>query len=88
MAGYAYYAQLPMALVRRFGGQHHGCVLLSGRAIAPKIALTLFLFPSLAKCGRGREAALQDARACLRSPLRRTPCIVSDERSFPSPVPR
>ncbi|AAW73674.1 conserved hypothetical protein [Xanthomonas oryzae pv. oryzae KACC 10331] len=53
-----------MALVRRFGGQHHGCVLLSGRAIAPKIALTLFLFPSLAKCGRGREAALQDAR-CL-----------------------
>ncbi|WP_237707352.1 NIPSNAP family protein [Xanthomonas oryzae] len=64
LADYEYYAQLRMALVTHFGGQHRGCVLLSKRATGPKIALTLFLFPSLANCGRSREAVLQDAR-CL-----------------------
>ncbi len=52
MAGDEHDARLRVALVTRLGGQHHGCVLLSETATAPKIALTLFLFPSLAKCGR------------------------------------
>ncbi|KLA57741.1 hypothetical protein XEUV354_14230 [Xanthomonas euvesicatoria] len=52
LAGDEHDARLRLALVTRLGGQHHGCVLLSETATAPKIALTLFLFPSLAKCGR------------------------------------
>ncbi|APP00879.1 hypothetical protein GEV893_19645 [Xanthomonas perforans] len=42
LAGDEHDARLRVALVTRLGGQHHGCVLLSETATAPKIALTLF----------------------------------------------
>ncbi|USI98848.1 hypothetical protein MUG10_12000 [Xanthomonas prunicola] len=50
LANYEHDARLSMALMMRFSGQHCGCAALSGGA--NNIALTLFSFPSLAKCER------------------------------------
>ena len=82
---FEHYGKLWIALVDKFGAQHHGYFMPS--AGANTIARTLFTFDSLAAYEVYRQQSMQDAvcQAALRY-AEETDCIVSYERSFFRPV--
>ncbi len=74
-----------IALVERFGGQHHG-LFLPGEG-ASNVALALFSFPSLAEYERYRKASFKDPECQeLFALAKETECFLSYERSFFRPV--
>ena len=82
---FEHYGRLWIALVKKFGGVHHGYFLPSEGA--NNIALALFTFPSLAAYEQYRTASFSDEE-CLAALkyAEETKCIVSYERSFFRPV--
>jgi len=79
------YAEMWIALVHRFGGEHHG-YFLPGEG-ANTIALALFSFPSLASYERYRLLSFKDESSQnAYKYAEETECIVSYERSFFTPV--
>lgn len=79
------YARQWIPLIRKYGGQHHGCFLPAEGA--NNVALMLFSFPSLALYEEYRKQSLADPD-CLAAfkYAEDTRCIVSYERSFFRPV--
>ena len=82
---FEHYGKLWIALVEKFGGQHHGYFMPSEGA--NNSALALFTFESLAAYEVYRQQSMQDAacQAAFRY-AEETDCIVSYERSFFRPV--
>ena len=82
---FEHYGRLWIALVEKFGGQHHGYFMPSEGA--SNIALALFTFDSLATYERYRQQSFADA-ACQAAfqYAEDTDCIISYERSFFRPV--
>jgi len=79
------YGRLWIALVEKFGGQHHGYFLPSEGA--NNIALALFTFPSLAQYEQYRTRSFADSECLAAFKLaEETKCVVSYERSFFRPV--
>jgi hypothetical protein len=85
LAEFERYGKLWIALVERFGGNHHGYFLPSEGA--NNIALAMFSFPSLADYESYRVRSFKDAE-CLAAfqYAKETACIISYERSFFRPV--
>ena len=82
---FEHYGKLWIALVEKFGGQHHGYFLPSEGA--NNIGLCLFSFPSFAEYERYREKILQDPDCVAAFKYAEdSKCIVSYERSFFRPV--
>ncbi|MDO8346940.1 MAG: NIPSNAP family protein [Rugosibacter sp.] len=82
---FEHYVRLWIPLIRKFGGQHHGCFLPAEGA--NNVALMLFSFPSLALYEDYRTRSFEDPE-CLAAfkYAEETRCIVSYERSFFRPV--
>ncbi len=82
---FEHYGKLWIALVEKFGGQHHGYFMPSEGA--NNIALALFTFDSLAAYAVYRRDSFNDpaCQAAFRY-AEETQCIVSYERSFFRPV--
>lgn len=79
------YGKKWIALVNRFGGQHHGYFMPSEGA--NNIAYALFSFASLAEYEKYRKLILTD-NDCLEAfkLAEESRCIVSYERTFLRPV--
>lgn len=82
---FEHYGKLWIALVEKFGGQHHGYFLPSEGA--NDIALALFTFDSLATYELYRQRSFEDAdcQAAFKY-AEDTQCIMRYERSFFRPV--
>jgi len=85
LAEFEKYGRMWIALVEKFGGQHHGYFMPSEGA--NNIALAMFSFPSLAEYEtyRQKAAADPDCQAAVRY-YEETKCFLSYERSFFRPV--
>lgn len=85
LAEFEHYGKVWIALVRKFGGIHHGYLMPSEGA--SNIALASFSFPSLAAYEVYRTKSFADAE-CLAAfqYAQDTRCIVSYERTFFRPV--
>lgn len=82
---FEHYVKLWIPLIKKFGGQHHGCFLPSEGA--NNIAMVLFSFPNLSEYDDYRQKSFEDTgcRAAFQY-ADDTRCIVSYERSFFRPV--
>lgn len=85
LEAFEHYGRLWIALVRKFGGVHHGYLLPSEGA--SNIALASFSFPSLAAYEQYRLQSFEDAecQAAFRYG-RENHCFISYERTFFRPV--
>ena len=85
LAEFEKYGRMWIALVEKFGGQHHGYFMPSEGA--SNVALAMFSFPSLAayEIYRQKAAADPDCQAAVRY-YEQTKCFLSYERSFFRPV--
>lgn len=82
---FEHYAKTWIALVRKFGGVHHGYLLPSEGA--SNIALCSFSFPSLAAYEDYRTRLFADADCAAATRFgEETRCFFSYERSFFRPV--
>jgi NIPSNAP len=85
LAEFEKYGRMWIALVEKFGGQHHGYFMPSEGT--NNVALALFSFPSLAayETYRQQAAADPDCQGAMRY-YEQTKCFLSYERSFFRPV--
>ncbi|MEO8201671.1 MAG: NIPSNAP family protein [Gemmatimonadota bacterium] len=85
LAEFEHYARMWIALVGKFGGEHHGYFL--PHEGPSNIALALFSFPTLAAYEEYRaKAAIDPECKAAMAYYDETRCFLSYERSFMKPL--